>query len=51
MFKQVTPDIQGRVANDICASPKRHVVYVAVDRTIYEVSLATGISKLIYKFS
>ena len=51
MFKQVTPDIQGRVANDICASPKRHVVYVAVDQTIYEVSLATGISKLIYKFS
>ena len=50
MFKQVTSDIQGRVANDICASSKRHVVYVAFDGTVYEVSLDTKISKLIYTF-
>ena len=51
MFKQVTSDIQGRVVNDICASSKRHVIYVAFDGTIYEVSLDTKITKLIYKFS
>ena len=51
MFEQITPDIQVRHdANDICVSSKREVAYVALDGSIWEVSLRTGVQKIIYTF-
>ena len=51
MFKQVSPDIQVTdYASDICASWKRPVIYIAVDKNIWEVSLQTNTQKVIYSF-